>query len=274
MKVPERVLNLEVEANSRYLELVQQQTAKGKKRPAKASSLKHKGVSWTSTDISPASTSKTAAGSSRVKWVRVPRTDNTDKPTTRKLVGGSTKRSRSPSTLDGPRKRIHSNDGDSKFEWLTGSYLITEAEVLKDWNNWKFEDLKLVIRLDSNKRLSATFNFYVVQDVMRSSTNILSQADGATAKIEWCGEEGEDAVGTIFPPTEEMKGTLRFTRNVRDGRHVVKGVIECVEAIGMDIEFTAERAGKVKGLRINWEEYSWEEAEAIRAAWERRIPEW
>jgi hypothetical protein len=73
----------------------------------------------------------------------------------------------------------------------------------------------------------------------------------------------------MFPPTEEMKGTLRFTRNMHDGRHVVKGVIEYVEAIGTDIEFTAERTGKVKGLRINWEEYSWEEAEAKSAAWAR-----
>lgn len=166
--------------------------------------------------------------------------------------GASKKRSRSP-VPEAARKRARTND-DSGFEWLAGTYTVTKADVLKGWPECKFEKLKLVIRLDSDKKMFASFHFYVVQGVMRSTINIQSRPDGALASIEWCGEVGEGFDGTPYPPTKEMKGALRFTRKPWEG-HIIEGVLKGVDATGKNIEFTAERTGRPTAQKVEWEEY-------------------
>jgi hypothetical protein len=166
------------------------------------------------------------------------------------------KRERSDDLMDieVPQKRVKS-ENNIDFEWLTGAYTIIPPAALTQ--QWEVPgNLELAIRLDSDNGLFVEFDFHVCLGVMRSTTTIEIRADGAFAKFEWCGRDGYDFTTEVYPPGFDMKGTLRFTRRKRDGRHVVKGVIEGMPACGGPVEFMGERIGVTGGMFRRWDDYN------------------
>lgn len=166
------------------------------------------------------------------------------------------KRERSDDLMDieVPQKRVKL-ENDPDFEWLTGAYTIIPPAALTQ--RWEVPgNLDLAIRLDPDNRLFVEFDFYICLGVMRSTTAIETRADGAFAKFEWCGRDGYDFSTEVYPPGFNMKGTLRFTRRKRDGRHVVKGVIEGMPAYEGSVEFMGERTGTAGGMFRRWDDYN------------------
>jgi len=166
------------------------------------------------------------------------------------------KRERSDDLMDieVPLKRVKL-ENNTDFEWLIGTYTIIPPAALTE--QWEVPgNLDLTIRLDSDNGLFVEFDFYLCFGVMRSTTAIETRADGAFAKFEWCGREGDDFSTEVYPPRSDMKGTLRFTRRKRDGRHIVKGVIEGIPACGRSVEFMGERTGTAGRMYRRWDDYN------------------
>jgi hypothetical protein len=189
--------------------------------------------------------------------------------TARKATGGLAprKRDRSPDGGDdGPsNKRIRPDDDESMFGFLTGTYDISAPEISRQWS-YARNGLNLVISLDSEKKLFASFYFGICSGVLRSTVDIEARADGASAKFEWCGRE-EYAGDEIYPPAPGMNGVLRFTRRKRDGRHTVKGIMEGVRAVGK-CDFTGEKVNDGTPIDEKWDDFDEDSYErANKARW-------
>ena len=189
--------------------------------------------------------------------------------TARKTTGGMAprKRSRSPGGYDeGPsNKRIRSDDDDTGFGYLTGTYDISAPKILGEWD-YVGDNLQLIVTLDSERRLFGAFDFGILSGVLRSTVDIEPRADGASAKFEWCGRE-QYSGSEVYTPKPRMKGVLRFTRRKRDGRHTIKGAMEDVPAVGT-CDFTGEKVDDAMGISDDWDDFN-EEAyeEANRDRW-------
>jgi hypothetical protein len=224
MRIPERILNLEADGNRKYREVSQivlQETRTAKK-----------------------GTTKATRGA---------------RQTGRNATGGraALKRDRSP---DGSNeglssKRIRPDAGSTPFGFLTGVYDLTAPEIREQWEHIE-EDFRLVITLDSKKRLYGAFLLGICSGILRSTVNIEPRADGANAKFEWCGRE-ENGESSTYPPEFGMTGTLRFTKQGRDERHTIKGVIDEFPAVGR-LEFTGVRISDAVEIAEEWGDYLWE----------------
>jgi len=192
------------------------------------------------------------------------------KQTARKSTGGlePRKRDRSPGdSNEGPsnkRARLDDDDDSSMFGYLTGTYDISAPHISEQWGFARY--LSLVVSLDSEKRLFGTFDLGICSGVLRSTVDMESRTDGASAKFEWCGQE-EHGGSEVYTPSPEMKGILRFTRRRRDGRHTIKGTMECVRAVGK-CEFTGEKVGNSTTIYRKWDDFNEEAYEwANKARW-------
>jgi len=224
MRIPERILNLEADGNRKYKnasQLVLQETQTSKK-----------------------STTKAARGA---------------KQTDRNAAAGRTalKRDRSP---DGSNeglssKRIRPDVDNTPFGFLTGVYDLAAQTIREEWEHIE-EDFRLVITLDSKKRLYGAFLLGICSGILRSSVNIEPRADGANAKFEWCGRE-ENGESSTYPPEPGMTGTLRFTKQGRNERHTIKGLIDNFPAVGK-LEFTGVRISDGVEIAEEWGDYLWE----------------
>ena len=185
----------------------------------------------------------------------VPRKSQATKQTTRMGTGvrAPKKRDRSPGIPSGglPNKRVRTDDYDSPFGFLAGTYNLSAPAIREEWEFIK-DKFRLVVKLDSVNSLFGAFHLGIASGVLRSIDDIEAQADGASANFEWCGEE-ENGEDTVFPPDYGLVGTLQFTRK-QNGRHTLQGVIEEFSAAGR-CEFTGEKISDTTKIAEDWDDY-------------------
>ena len=240
--IPQRILNLEAQGRRRYNDLENQML---QERQQATESTQPSGASAGAPGNPP-----TPSQGAQMGNPTIPTTQAFSAPATFHFHEGSSFIIQ-PTTAD----PIASTSNYVDFDFVKGTYVLSAPSLIARFD-LPIDGLELIVRMDTRNRLFGAFKLHRIQGVVRSAAVIEPRNDGASAKVEWCGQDGIYCpTERIHPPRESMTGVLRFTRVNQTGEHRLEGSLEGVPGIGR-LEFTGERSHEGHIIDDLWEDFS------------------